>query len=304
MYISFIMQNEIQKLKSGIKVTIVGAVVNIILVILKLYFGFIGRSQALIADGIHSLSDLFSDAVVLLGLNWGSKDADDNHPFGHGRIETVSALIVGLILVGVAVGIIYKSVQSLYEHEPMQPTIWTIMAAFVSIISKEALYRYTVFIGRKYKSLAVVANAWHHRTDAFSSIAVLIGITGAYLNPNWVYADALASLFVTYFIIKVGWELIWQALKEVVDTAPDEEVLQLIRTISESIEGVQNAHDIKARYSGGRIFTEVHIVVDKNLSVFEGHTIAKNVEYTLIDEIDELVKVIVHVDPSENKIIH
>ncbi|KAA3633545.1 MAG: cation transporter [Calditrichaeota bacterium] len=298
------MQTEDPKLKSGMKVTIVGAIVNIFLVIIKLYFGFIGRSQALVADGIHSLSDLFSDAVVLLGLNWGAKDADDNHPFGHGRIETVSALVIGLLLIAVAVGIVYKSVQTLYHHEPVQPTIWTILAAFVSIVLKEILYHYTVYIGKKHKSLVIVANAWHHRTDAFSSIAVLIGITGAYLNPNWVYADALASLFVTYFIVKVGWELIWQALKEVVDTAPDEEVLQLIRAISERIDGVLNAHDIKARYSGGRIITEVHIVVDKNLSVFEGHTIAKNVEYTLIDEIDELVKVIVHVDPSDNKIIH
>lgn len=287
-----------KNIKQGITVTWVGIGVNISLFVLKIYAGVIGRSQALIADGIHSLSDLLSDFITLLGLRWGNKIADDEHPFGHRRIETISALIIGAILVLVGAAMVYNSVISLYEHRESHPTVFTIIVASISIVVKEAMYWYTLIIGKRLKSKVLIGNAWHHRTDALSSVAVLIGVWGAYLHPNWHLADSLAALFVTYFIIRVGARLIWDSLKEVVDTAPDKKTLDEMEKIAQSIEGVKDAHDIRARYSGGQIITEIHIVVDPDLTVREGHAIAKRVELTLIEKIDDLVQVIVHVDPE------
>lgn len=290
------MTNHEQHLKDGFKVTIVGIVANLVLVALKIYAGVIGKSQALVADGIHSLSDLLSDFIVLFGLKWGSQAADENHPFGHGRIETLSSMIIGVLLIGAGIGIVFNSVTVLYEHQVAQPTLFTLFIAFVSIAIKEAMYWYTLIAGRKMKSMLIIANAWHHRTDALSSVAVLIGIGGVYLNPNWYLADSLASLFVTYFILRVGGQMVWQALKEVVDTAPDKKVLEQIKSVAQEVDGVLNAHDIHARFSGGQIFSEIHIVVDPEITVRKGHAIADKVEETVIEKVDDLVRVIVHLD--------
>lgn len=294
------MIDKSNNLAQGLIVTIVGIGANIFLVGIKIYAGVLGKSQALIADGIHSLSDLFSDFIVLFGLKWGSKDADENHPFGHGRIETISSMIIGILLIGAGVGIVYNSVTVLYEHQKAEPTLFTIMAAAVSIAVKEAMYWYTVIIGKKLKSMLLIANAWHHRTDALSSVAVLIGVGGVYINHNWYLADSLASLFVSYFIFRAGGQMVWQALKEVVDTAPDKDILDKIKHTAQSVDGVINAHDIHARFSGGQIFSEIHIVVNPEITVWEGHVIADNVEEAVIKEVEDLVRVIVHVDPVED----
>ncbi len=294
------MSDKSNKLGQGLKVTVVGIGANIILVGIKIYAGVLGKSQALIADGIHSLSDLFSDFIVLFGLKWGTKDADENHPFGHGRIETISSMIIGILLIGAGVGIVYNSVTVLYEHQKAEPTLFTIMVAFISIAVKEAMYWYTVIIGKKLKSMLLIANAWHHRTDALSSVAVLIGVGGVYINHNWYLADSLASLFVSYFIFRAGGQMVWMALKEVVDTAPDKDVLDKIKHTAQAVDGVINAHDIHARFSGGQIFSEIHIVVNPEITVWEGHIIADNVEEAVIKEVEDLVRVIVHVDPVED----
>lgn len=292
------MSNQANKINQGLRVTFVGIGANVVLVIIKIYAGLIGKSQALLADGIHSLSDLLSDFIVILGLKWGTKDADENHPFGHGRIETISSMIIGVLLIGAGIGIVYNSIEVLYEHQKAEPTLFTLLIATVSIVIKESMYWYTLIVGKKIRSMLLIANAWHHRTDALSSVAVLIGIGGVYINPDWYLADSLASLFVTYFIFRVGGQMIWQALKEVVDTAPDKEVLDKIKKTAQAVEGVINAHDINARFSGGQIFSEIHIVVKSDLTVLEGHTIAKKVEFVAIEEVDDLVRVIVHVDPA------
>ncbi len=292
------MTKQEQYVKDGFKVTIVGIVANLVLVALKIYAGIVGKSQALIADGIHSLSDLLSDFVVLVGLKWGHQEADDNHPFGHGRIETISSMVIGILLIAAGGGIVFNAVTALYEHQKAQPTLLTLIIAFLSIAIKEAMYWYTLLAGKRMKSMLLIANAWHHRTDALSSVAVLIGIGGVYLNPNWYLADSLASLFVTYFILRVGGQMVWHALKEVVDTAPDKEVLENIKNVAQEVDGVLNAHDIHSRFSGGQIFSEIHIVVDPEITVREGHDIADNVEATVLEKIDDLVRVIVHVDPE------
>ncbi len=287
-----------QDLTSGFAVTWAGIAANIFLVIIKLYAGFIGRSQALVADGVHSLSDLFSDFIVLLGLKLGRKEEDESHPFGHGRIETISGMIIGFFLIIVGIGLVYDSIDKIYAHHRSSPTLFTILVAFISIIIKEALYWYTIAVGKKIKSAVLIANAWHHRTDALSSVAVLIGVVGAYINPDWVLADVLAALFVTFFVVKVGGSMVWNGLREIIDTAPDSKVIDQIKQSALVIDGVLEVHDIRARYSGGQILSELHIVVNPEISVFDGHEISASVKYAVLQNVEDVARVIIHVDPK------
>lgn len=286
------------ELKAGLTVTWVGIGSNIFLAAIKIFAGLVGRSQALVADGVHSLSDLFSDFIVLFGLRMGRKEEDEDHPFGHARIETISSMLVGAILVIVGVGIAYNAIVSIYEHEASVPGIPVIIVAAFSILLKEGLYWYTLKTGKRIKSLALIGNAWHHRTDAFSSVAVLIGATAAYIEPSWHLADAFAALIVTFFIGRVGVELVWGALKQVVDTAPDRKVLDQMMSTAAEIDGVRQVHDVRARYSGSQIFVEMHVVVDPELTVREGHRIASEVRAHLRSRISDITRVIIHVDPD------
>ena len=284
--------------RAGLVVTWVGCGVNIALVIIKIAAGLAVRSQALVADGVHSLSDLFSDFVVILGLKLGRKEEDENHPFGHARIETISGMLVGAILLVVGAGIAYNALVSIYEHRVSSPGAFAIVVAAASIVLKEALYWYTMKVGRRIRSMALIGNAWHHRTDALSSVAVLIGVTAAYVNPDWHLADAYAALVVTVFIFRVGGHLTWGALKQVVDTAPDRETLDQLVETALKVKGVEQVHDVRARYSGQQIFVEMHIVVDPDLTVRQGHYIADEVRFHLVNEISDVTRVIIHVDPE------
>ncbi len=286
---------------SGLRVTWIGSVVNILLVILKLWAGFISNSQALIADGIHSLSDLFSDAVVMLGLKWGRKNEDEDHPYGHARIETISSMVVGIFLIAVGLGITSNAIEALNNQEPSTPGLFAIYVAAISVILKEILYWYTLIIGKKLKSLALIGNAWHHRTDAMSSIAVLIGVGATYLKPEWHLADAYAALLVTFFVVKIGTNLVWNAFKELSDSAPDKEVMDQLEKTAYSIEGVLEVHDLRARHSGSQIFVELDIVVDPTLTVKVGHDIAHTVKLMLLEEYADVTRVFVHVDPEFKK---
>ncbi len=287
--------------KSGINVTLAGMVINIALVVFKLWVGVVGKSQALIADGVHSLSDIFSDLIVILGIKWGRKAPDDDHPFGHRRIETIAGLIIGVILILVGVGIIYNAIINIAKDNFFTPSIYVIYVATGSIISKEILFWYTRSVGQKIKSTVIMANAWHHRTDALSSVAVLIGVLFVYINPKFYLADSIAAIIVSIFIMRVGASLIWSALKEVVDTAPDKDILLKMERHAEDVEGVIQTHDIRARYSGALILVEIHIVVNPDLTVKEGHNIAKQVEHRLLNNVENVSKVMVHVDPEFKK---
>jgi len=286
------------EISSGIKITVLGAAVNVILVVLKLWAGFLSRSQALIADGVHSLSDLFSDIVVIFGLKWGRKLEDEDHPYGHARIETISSMIVGILLILVGLGITYNALFSIYEHEAFRPGKFALYAAGFSILVKEALFWYTHQIGKRLRSPALIANAWHHRSDALSSVAVFIGVGATYLNPDWHLADAFAAVFVTFFIVRVGINLVWSAFRELSDTAPDRKVLELISLQTLKVAGVRQVHDLRARHSGPEIFVELHVVVDPNLTVREGHDIAREVKARLLVEFNDVTRVIIHVDPD------
>jgi len=283
---------------AGLRATWIGVVANVALVIFKLWAGFLSNSQALIADGIHSLSDLFSDFVVILGLKWGRQAEDADHPFGHARIETISSMIIGLVLIIAGLGITYSAVLSIYHHEPSSPSMFAVYVAAISVLFKEALFWYTLRVGRRLKSLALIGNAWHHRADALSSVAVLAGVGAVYVNPDWYLADSYAALLVTYFVIKVGITLVWSAFKELADTAPDRDVLNDLTECAAVIDGVRQVHDLRARHSGSQIFVEVHIVVDPELTVRQGHDIARTVKHSLLDGFADVTRVIVHVDPE------
>lgn len=291
-------QNHTTALASGLRVTWIGLVVNVALVIFKLWAGFAARSQALIADGIHSLSDLFGDVVVLFGLKWGRKHEDEDHPYGHARIETISSMIVGILLIAVGLGIAYSAGMAIYTHQASRPGLLAIYAAGISVLLKEVLYWYTYKVGKKIKSIALIGNAWHHRADALSSVAVLIGVGAVYYNPAWILADSFAALLVTYFIIKIGSNLVWSAFRELSDTAPDEAVLKQLTVAAVTVAGVVEVHDMRARHSGWQIFVELHIVVDPELTVRAGHDIARVVKHRLLDEFTDVTRVIIHVDPE------
>lgn len=282
----------------GLRVTWVGLVINLALVGLKFWGGVVGRSQALIADAVHSLSDLFSDVVVLLGLRWGRKEADDDHPYGHGRIETIASVFVGLTLFAAGIGIAYNAIDSIYAHRTSQPTTIALVMALVSIVSKEWMYWYTVKVGRRIHSPALIGNAWHHRSDAFSSVAVFIGLLATQINPAWHLADAVAALLVSVLILRVGGQLCYQAFRELADTAPEEQILAELQQRAEAVPGVLQVHDLKARHSGPQLLVEMHVVVDGAMTVFDGHEIAREVRLRLLEDMEVVSEVFVHLDPD------
>jgi len=287
----------------GRRVTLVGIAVNSLLIVIKFTAGILGRSHALIADAVHSVSDLFTDAVVLFGLKAGRKPPDTGHHFGHGRIETLATAIVGLVLIATALYLGIQATLSIYHHTESHPTWLALAGACASIILKEALYQYTVYTGRRLKNRLIMANAWHHRSDALSSVAVLLGVTGARINHSWHILDPLAALIVSFFIIKVGLEILGHTVRELSDSAPGDEILNRINECVLNVGEVISAHDLRVRTSGGAYQIEVHIEVDGRLTVVQGHRIAKEVEYCLGKELDDLDRVIVHVDPADNKTI-
>ncbi len=282
--------------------TLVGAALNGLLIFLKFFAGVIGQSQALIADAVHSVSDFATDAVVLLGLKFGGKSPDEEHPFGHARIETLASAIVGLALIVTALVLGVKAVFDIYFHTEYFPTNTVLMAAIVSIVTKEALYHYTIYTGRRIKSQLIVANAWHHRSDALSSVAVLLGVIGTRINPAWYMLDSFAAGLVSFFIVKVGLQILWDSLREFTDTAPRADTLNSIRQCARNVKGVLGIHDLRVRTAGGLYQMEIHITVDGHIPVVDGHKIAKEVEHCLSDEIERIDRVIVHVDPDPDSL--
>ena len=290
--------SKVKSSQAGRSVTLVGAVVNALLIICKFTAGIFGQSQALIADAVHSVSDLFTDVVVLVGLKIGRKEPDEKHHFGHARIETLASAIVGLALLLTALYLGIDAALNIYRHTEYHPTSLALLGAGVSIVLKEALYHYTVHTGRRIKSQLVVANAWHHRSDALSSVAVLLGVAGTFIDPSWHILDSFAALLVSFFIVKIGLDILGNSLREFTDTSPPPEILNKISDCTRGVEGVLDTHDLKVRTAAGLYQMETHIVVDGELTVAEGHRIAKEVETCLASEFEDIDHIIVHVDPG------
>lgn len=278
-----------------LRVTRQGIAVNAALGTVKLAAGLLSGSGALVADGFHTISDLASDGLVLWGASVASWPEDADHPYGHGRIETLVGGLVGLMLVLVAAGIGWGAVGALRSAAPPPPSWWALVVAAGSFAVKEWLFRVTVAAGRQEASLAALANAWHHRSDALSSLAVMAGIATALLA--WPRADSVAALAVALLIGWVGVAISLQAGRQLVDTAVDPAIIAGVRSASEATEGVRSVHDVRARTMGNRFLVDLHIEVEGALTVEAGHAIAEQVEADIVEELPQVAHVIVHVDP-------
>ena len=287
--------------RETMKVTLIGAVIDLLLGVFKILFGFLSQSQALIADGIHSLSDLATDGIVLYAAKHAHTEADEEHPYGHGRFETVATVALGIALLAVAVGVSIDATLRLFNPEKLLiPGMGALVVAAISIVSKEAIYHYTMHVARKYNSNMLRANAWHSRSDAISSVVVLIGVAGS-MAGLW-YLDAIAAIGVGLMIAKIGWDLAWHSIRELVDTGLDTERVEAIRKTILDVDGVVSLHVLRTRRMAGEALVDVHIQVAPHISVSEGHYVSETVRARVIKEIEEVADVMVHIDPENDEV--
>ena len=282
----------------GLRVTLVGALVNILLAALKFAAGILGNSAAMMADAFHSLSDLLTDLVVIFTHKIGQIPRDADHPYGHGRAETIGAAIIGAAIILVSFGIIVDVWRVIESGLGLIPNWLAVAGALVSIVAKEILFHYTKAAGEKIKSPVVIANAWHHRTDAISSVAALVGIVAAMLG--YPIMDPLAGAVVAILIAKAGIGILSQGVRDLMDTSLSEERVKEIREQIERTPGVLQCHDLRTRRIGGEILMDAHILVDKESSVSEGHNIAEMVRRDLIKTWDNLQDILIHVDAEDD----
>ncbi len=287
---------DTEKYNIGKEVTLWGILVNFVLTAAKYLAGFFGRSQALIADATHSLGDLLTDFVTLWGLKYSRMPKDSNHPFGHGKIETIASSIVGMGLLGVGLMIGWDAVVNCIRGTRVVPSYWALGVAICTTISKEILFRYTYNNGIKINSKAVIANAYDHRSDALSSFATVLGIAGAQLG--WPVLDPIAAVAVSLMILKTGVGITMEAAYELAETSVPETVLRKITSIVEGAKGVQRIGDIRARQVGPSIVIAIDIFVDPNLTVRQGHDISETVERAIQDNFEEAGVITVHVEPA------
>ena len=278
----------------GTKVTIIGILSNIILSVIKLIGGIVGNSAAMVADAVHSFSDLLTDAIVLVTHKISQIPKDEDHPYGHGRAETIGTTAIGIIIIFTGIGLVYEGWNIIQSESPPIPEPIAAGMAFVSIIIKEWLFRYTYSVGKKSNSSLLLANAWHHRSDAMSSIAALVGIIGSMIGLPIL--DPVAAAVVAFMIIRVGYKLTLGGFRELMDTALSEKDTQNIQVVIDEISGVIKSHDLRTRKIGGEILIDVHIQVDSDLTVTEGHQVAARVRRNLINRYQKTQDVLVHVD--------
>ncbi len=288
-----------ERYKATTRVTVVGAIVNFILAIIKIIIGTIGHSHALIVDGIHSFSDLISDALVVFAAKHGNQSPDDDHPYGHARIETAFAAVLGGILIAVGVGIVVDALERLTSGDIVTPESMTVWVALVSVLSKEALYRYTLVYADRFNSSILKANAWHHRSDAVSSIVVLVGIIGSISGIP--YLDAAAAVIVSVMIAKIGWEIAKESFEQLVDKGLDPDKVKSISAHIAEIPGVRHMHMLRTRQMGAEALLDVHVEVAPQLSVSEGHRISDEVSKELTREFSDISQVLVHIDPEDDE---
>ncbi len=296
------MQEQLdQRRRAAERVTIIGAVLDTVLGVLKILIGVIANSSALIADGIHSLSDLLTDFMVVAVLRLSHRAPDANHPWGHARFETVGTVALGIVLVAVGGAMAYDSISLLFAAEhPALPTWPALVAAAISILGKEWIFRYTYKIGKQLQSDLIIANAWHSRTDALSSVVVLLAVAGAMAGVWWL--DALAAVLVALLVGKIGWDLVAKSVTELVDTALPEERVAELREQVLSVDGVINVHSFKSRLMGNQSLLEMHLQVAPHLSAAEGHYIGDNVVCRLQNRFDNIGHVIFHIDTYDDEI--
>jgi cation diffusion facilitator family transporter len=288
------------------KVTLIGSIVNMVLLIFKFAAGIFGHSAAMIADAVHSLSDFVTDIIVLVFVHISNKPKDKSHDYGHGKYETLALTIIGLALLSVAIGIIYSGAVHIIawiNGDTLQsPGLLALWAALLSIVLKEGIYRYSMMKARQLQSQAVEANAWHHRSDALSSIGTAAGIAGAiFLGQRWAVLDPIASIIVGVFIIKVSVELLRNGIGDLMEQSLPEGIEQEILESVAALPDVAEPHDLRTRRIGNHYAIELHILMDGNITLHEAHEKASEVEQLLRDRYGENTHVAVHVEPLQSE---
>ena len=294
--------NEVGRIKKAERVTLVGFVVNMILSVAKIVAGVVGHSSAMLADGIHSLSDFITDLIVIVFIRVSGRQADSTHAYGHGKFETFATLLIAVVLFAVGVGLCIDAVETIAEayngNILKQPSMIALWAALTSIATKEILYHYTARSGRRIGSSVVIANAWHHRSDAFSSIGTAVGIGGAiFLGEQWRILDPIASMIVSAFIIKMAIELAKPCIEELLEVSLPEEMRDKIVSIILQHPEVVSYHKLKTRRIGNSVAIDVHIQLDKNLSFEASHEVTRDLESSLKDVFGDNTHVSIHAEP-------
>lgn len=282
------------------RVTWWGFFLNIGLSIFKVAAGILGNSHAVVADGIHSLTDTVTDIAVIAGSYFWAKPADSTHPYGHKRIETTVSIFIGAFLLMAAVFIGWRAIYDLLEREVSRPGAIALVAAAVSILLKEGIFRWTRHVGKKVNSIALAANAWHHRLDALSSIPVLIAVAVTMIHPPWFMLDHLAAFFVAVLVFGAALKIILNGFKELVDEGAPQEVCLRIRDVAMADERIRHVYNIRTRYAGNNLQVDLHVAVNGDLSVHEGHRIAEGVQKRIIEAGPHVIDVIVHIEPADH----
>ncbi|GAB6086939.1 cation diffusion facilitator family transporter [Alkaliphilus crotonatoxidans] len=277
------------------KVSYVSIIGNIILTILKAIIGYLSGSTALLADAFHSASDLFGTIILLQGLKIAHLPPDESHPYGHHKAESVTAKILAIILFVTALGIGNEAVKILRSGNIAPPQVTAIYVAIISILAKEGLYHYSVRIGKRIKSTAVIADAWHHRSDAFSSVATLIGVTGAIFG--YPFMDPFAGIIVSILILRTAVSIYVDAIKGLMDTSPDKKILEAIKQAASKAKGVEEIQDVKVRQYGSKYMVDMKICVNPTITVEEGHGAAARAKEHIMNEMEEVMDVLIHVNP-------
>ena len=288
------------------KVTAIGSVVNILLLAFKFVAGIVGKSSAMVADAVHSLSDLVTDLIIIIFVKTSSKPIDHTHEYGHGKYETMATLIIGVILILVGIGIMVAGVRDcvlFFQGNPgPRPGAIALIAAILSIVLKEGAFRYTLAEGKKIESPVLIANAWHHRSDAYSSIATLVGVAGAmFLGDMGHIFDPLAAIFVSVYIIKSGYDVIKPSVDELLEKALPPETEKEIRSIFKAVKGIQGIHSLKTRKIGNRIAIEAHAEMEGDLSLAEAHEIATIAEKEIKKKFGSKTHVGIHMEPKKKR---
>ena len=293
-----------ERSKEIYKVTLVGGAVNVILLLFKFVAGIVGHSAAMVADAVHSLSDFVTDVIVLVFVRISTKPKDKSHDYGHGKYETLAMTIIGMALLAVAVGIVYngltKTIAWVNGEQLEAPGMLALWAALLSVVLKEGVYRYSMVKARQLSSQAVEANAWHHRSDALSSIGTAIGIGGAiFLGQRWTVLDPIASIIVGAFIVKVSFDLLRNGIGDLTEQSLPDSVEDEILSLVASLPGVVEPHDLRTRRIGNHYAIELHILMDGNITLSKAHDKASEVEELLRQHYGEETHVAVHVEPTQ-----
>ncbi|MDY0163585.1 cation diffusion facilitator family transporter [Desulfobotulus sp.] len=282
-------------------VTFVGLLINFFLVAIKYAAGWWGNSDALTADALHSATDAITDIILIVGAGLWSKPPDSEHPYGHQRIETLVTLTIGGLLIAAAIGIAIDAIQKIIAGIRCEPLPIAAYAAVISIFTKEALYRWTYKVGLTVKSPAMIANAWHHRTDALSSIPAFFAVSTAIIFPSLFFVDSIGALIVAIFILHASIKILWSPIKEIMDTAAPPEIHQKISMCTLEHPEVLDVHNIRTRFLGTEILADMHLVVDQYLTIKKAHDIAEEVQKKLINQNFGLKEVIIHIEPQKEQ---